>query len=202
MYVGWGLWENWGAAWFWVVSEELTAAIDVLVIKNLIWLVPAAVCVLSKIPLKWPLGSLFSKRIPWMFVFCCSCVMLAALHTIWLVTNGGPGLIMPYSLMFALFSVCAGITEELLFRGILLNSALAVYPAPAAVAISSAFFVLIHFTQLMFGLSPGALFSIRGLHIFLMGAFFAVVQMRTRNLIVPMLLHTVWNAIAYMYGLY
>ena len=170
-----GVWEEWGVPHFWIISASVTSAINALVIRNLLWLGPVTVCLLCKTPVKWPLRSLFSRRIPWAFVFCCSCAMLVVLHTIWLLTWQGSSLIMSFSLAFVLTEVCAGITEELLFRGFLLNSALAVYPAPAAVVITGVYFVLIHFTPLLFGAPLAELFSIRGLQIFLMGSFFSVV---------------------------
>lgn len=151
------------------------------------------------IPLRWPLRDLLKQPIPWYTMAIAACLIVAAVHTLWLLEGGGIPYFHP---IFLLFAVCAGVTEELLFRGFLLNSHLAVMPPVAAIALNSLLFLLIHYTDMMFGLSPLAMLSKRGAVILIMGAVFSWITIKTRCLKVPILMHILWNTLVYFYGIY
>ena len=128
-----------------------------------------------------------------------SCFVVVAVHSLWLLMGDGISLFNP---LFFLWAICAGITEEVLFRGILLNAQMKIWPPVIAVVVNSIMFLLIHYTYLPYVGSIMAIFSIRGLLIFVMGAVFSVVTIKTQCLKMPILMHTLWNTLVYFYGIY
>ena len=78
-------------------------------------------------------------------------------------------------------TVVAPVWEELLFRGFLLPSLARRLPPAAAVAATSLLFALVHFTQE--GFVP----------LLVLGAVFGAAYARTRNLLAPVALHSLWN---------
>lgn len=84
-------------------------------------------------------------------------------------------------LYFSVVSLTSPIWEEAIFRGFLLTSLVRYMPTPAAVAISSVVFASCHFRLQTF------------LPLLVLGVVFALVFIRTNNLIPPILLHSAWN---------
>lgn len=82
---------------------------------------------------------------------------------------------------FAVVSICAPIWEEAIFRGFLLMSLTKFFSARVAVLVSSLLFALCHFRLQTF--AP----------LFILGVVFSMVFLKTRNLLPPVLLHSLWN---------
>jgi membrane protease YdiL (CAAX protease family) len=86
-------------------------------------------------------------------------------------------------------AVAAPIFEETLFRGFLLPSLTRYMPVGGAIALSSLLFAVAH-------LSLSEVIPLTTL-----GAVLGIVYTRSRNLLAPILLHSLWNAIT-MIGLF
>lgn len=97
----------------------------------------------------------------------------------------------PVALGIFLFTaaVAAPIFEETLFRGFLLPSLTRYVPVSGAIALSSLLFAVAH-------LSVSEVLPLTTL-----GAVLGIVYTRSRNLLAPMLLHSLWNSIT-MIGLF
>ncbi len=97
----------------------------------------------------------------------------------------------PLSLGIFLFTaaVAAPIFEETLFRGFLLPSLTRYVPVSGAIALSSLLFAVAH-------LSVSEVLPLT-----MLGAVLGVIYTRSRNLLAPMLLHSLWNSIT-MIGLF
>lgn len=78
-------------------------------------------------------------------------------------------------------AVCAPVWEETMFRGFLLPSLVRYVPAWMAVAASSLVFATVHFTREGF------------IPLLLLGVIFGASYVRSRNLVAPILLHSLWN---------
>ena len=87
------------------------------------------------------------------------------------------------ALWFGVLAVCAPIWEEIMFRGFLLPSLARYLPAWAAVAATSLIFAAVHFSR------EGAL------PLLLLGCVFGGAYAATRNLLAPILLHSLWNCL-------
>lgn len=85
------------------------------------------------------------------------------------------------ALWFGVLAVCAPVWEELMFRGFLLPSLARYLPHWAAIAATSLIFALVHFSR--DGLLP----------LLLLGCVFGASYAYTRNLLAPIVLHSLWN---------
>ena len=97
----------------------------------------------------------------------------------------------PISLGIFLFTaaIAAPVFEEFLFRGFLLPSLTRYFPVSGAIALSSLLFAVAH-------LSPSEVLPLA-----VLGSVLGVVYTRTRSLLAPMLLHSLWNSVT-MAGLF
>ncbi|MEO1148164.1 MAG: type II CAAX endopeptidase family protein [Cyanobacteria bacterium J06638_22] len=97
----------------------------------------------------------------------------------------------PVALGIFLFTaaVAAPVFEELLFRGFLLPSLTRYFPVWGAIALSGLVFAIAHLS--LSEVIPLAL----------LGSVLGIVYVRSRNLLAPMLLHSLWNSIT-MIGLF
>ncbi|MGF7437414.1 CPBP family intramembrane glutamic endopeptidase [Lentilactobacillus senioris] len=88
-------------------------------------------------------------------------------------------------------AICAGVTEEITFRGILLPGALTHFSGHKgiwfAILISSAFFGMAHMVNLADQTLEATV--LQGTNAFAMGIILAAIYLRTRSLIFPMLFH-------------
>ncbi|GLT78161.1 hypothetical protein SLA2020_497070 [Shorea laevis] len=83
-------------------------------------------------------------------------------------------------------SVCAPIWEEIVFRGFLLPSLTKYMPVWCAILVSSVAFALAHFNVQTI------------LPLIFLGIVMGVVYSRSRNLLPPMLLHSLWNGFVFL----
>ncbi|KAJ8764823.1 hypothetical protein K2173_010288 [Erythroxylum novogranatense] len=90
------------------------------------------------------------------------------------------------SLYAIVVSVCAPIWEEIVFRGFLLPSLTRYMPVWCAILVSSVAFALAHFNVQ------------RLLPLIFLGVVMGVIFARSRSLIPPMLLHSLWNGFVFL----
>lgn len=94
-------------------------------------------------------------------------------------------------LISAVVGVCAGITEELVFRGVILPGTMTHFSGHRgmwyAVLITSALFGVSHMVNL--ARQPLEATLLQGVNAFAMGLFLAALYLRTRSLIFPMIFH-------------
>lgn len=91
-----------------------------------------------------------------------------------------------YVATFITICILAPIWEELFFRGIVLRRLLMKWGAPASIIVSSIIFGLFH-------LNPGQI-----LYATILGVLLAYVYLRTGNIVVPMILHSVANFVSFI----
>jgi uncharacterized protein len=96
-----------------------------------------------------------------------------------LIKSGDPVAIVS---LLAVTSVFAPLLEEVVFRGFLLTSLTKWLPAPGAVLFSSVIFGLVHFAPRDFP------------ELVALGCVLGFSYVRTRNLLVPMFIHSLWNS--------
>lgn len=89
---------------------------------------------------------------------------------------------------FALIALLAGIGEEGLFRGVLQERLSSSLPMPVAVLGASAVFGMLHFITPAYALFAGT-----------MGAYLGLLYVLTGNLMVPIIVHALYDFIALLY---
>lgn len=200
VFLLWSAWRQWGTTL--LPPEPGSAVLEAVVIKNLIWLLPLLPAVLKRREEGWLIRPrrLFAAPFPWLACVTLLCASAAFLHTVRIAT-GNLETIVLFDPVFVVLSLCAGVTEELVFRGYLFNRQAAVMGVSRAAALNGLLFALIHYPGLLWGREWGDLLSWRTLLIFVMGALFCWAFARWKNLALPMTVHTVWNILSYLFGL-
>jgi len=89
--------------------------------------------------------------------------------------------------------VFVGITEEVVFRSLLLNAFLKKMELKRAIALNEVLFVLIHYPIWIYRELDLTAILTSSISVFFIGAFFSYSFIKTRNIVVPIVLHMAWN---------
>ena len=143
--------------------------------------------------------TLFGAPFPWLPCLILLCVSTAFLFTIRLL-NGLQNTYIVFEWMFIVFSLSAGVLEELSFRGgffAMTEDRLGFW---GAALLNGAMFTLYHYPELLLGQWQG-LISWRCLLIFVMGFVFCWMYRKWRNLALNMVVHTFWDVLSFLFCL-
>ena len=196
-------WDVLGSTHFWIINREITSVVDATVIQSALWLIPTLLYLRCRNPaLYWSPKDLVFSRFPWRDGVILSCLCLCAQQTIRLHAYESTMVRFGFQPIFLVLAFCTGFKEELFFRGFLLNCMLKKWSKRAAVIISSLCFVLYHYPQLFFGTSFMQVFSLRSVQIFVMSVVLSASVIKSRNITISIWLHTFWNLLSYLFGLY
>jgi len=89
--------------------------------------------------------------------------------------------------------IFAGITEELVFRGFLLNTFLKRMKVPQAIALDAVLFALIHYPILIYRGFGVADFIWPSISFVALSTVFALSFIKSKNIFIPMAIHMIWN---------
>ncbi|MDR1630627.1 MAG: CPBP family intramembrane metalloprotease [Oscillospiraceae bacterium] len=174
-------------------------------VKLLVWTVPAFVLIRRfEGDMAVPLKPLFKNRFSWGGVGLYALLFLA-FHAITLFTKKRAldfsGIAPADMIGPVLF---AGITEEAVFRGWLLNVSLKKMRQWQAIALNAVLFLVIHFPIWLHNGQFATVFSGGGfITIMALSVVFSYVFIQTKSLVPPILLHMLWNLlIAFSAGSY
>lgn len=200
VYVLWSLWRRWGGAL--LPPGAGSALLEAVAVKNMIWLAPFLPVLRDRREDGWLIlpWQLFATPFPKLACLTLLCVSAVFLHTV-RIASGSLNTIVLFDPVFVILSLCAGMTEEFMFRGILFNRQAAVLGVARAAALNGLLFALIHYPGLVWGQEWRELVSFRTLLIFVMGVLFCLALARWKNLALTMTVHTVWNILSYWLGL-
>lgn len=192
------IWFVW-AAWEQFImpmlpNGTLTTILHSTVVKALIWIAPFLL-----FRGQFKSKEFFRTPFPWLACVALLCVSAAFLHTLRIV-NGLLHTYIFFDPMFLLFSLSAGVIEELSFRGGFLNLQEQEFGFWPAALINGAMFTLYHYPELLIG-QWQALISLRSVLIFAMGVVFCWTYKKWRNLALNMTVHSVWNILSYLFCL-
>lgn len=174
---------------------QMLGTLTQTVIKLSIWTVPSFLLIKKNegIAIKYP--DLFSHRVKWKTWVLVTLVIMIYLLMISYIQYGNIAIresFQPISLINTVLFV--GVTEEMVFRGWLLNSLLTKVSKWNAIILSSILFVFIHFPTWIYTNTFNGIISSGGfIQAFLLGVLFSWSFMKSKNIFVPMLLHMTWN---------
>lgn len=186
---------------------ETTAVSSLLrngVIKDLIWTLPAALLIVRyKDHCMVSLRDMFTKAAKgwqtYLVIFPCFVVyvLIGALRT------GGIGISEDFGIDSIITVLFVGLTEEIVFRGWLLNAAVRENDTSAkqytAIGLNALFFLCIHFPiWISRGQFISNFTSLGFLSILVLSVLFSIVFIRTRNLVLPIALHMFWDLLVFM----
>lgn len=125
--------------------------------------------------------------------------LLSALVFVPVAAFGVYSIVKSFSLNLAFFiliidTALIGIAEEGMFRGIVLGGLVRKIHPVLAILISSLFFSLLHILNVLGGL-PFSEVTNQMLSTFIMGVFLAAMYLDTKNIIFPIIFHSLWDYI-------
>lgn len=169
-------------------------------IKIFVWFIPAVV--LQRYFNKFMFvkkESIFSFKAKW-----TECIIILFLFTVFqiisvLVQNGGISINDSFRISDIIIACSVGISEEMVFRGWLLNSMLNKKNKYTAVIINSLLFLAIHFpVWIRKGVFIVYITNGAFLQIIVLSTIFSLAFIRSRNIIIPAILHAYWDFLCFL----
>ncbi|MCM1315055.1 MAG: CPBP family intramembrane metalloprotease [Prevotella sp.] len=116
-----------------------------------------------------------------------------------LVQNGGISINDSFRMSDIIIACSVGVSEEMVFRGWLLNSVLNEKNKYTAVIINSLLFLAIHFpVWIREGVFLTYITNGAFLQIIVLSAVFSLTFIRSRNIIIPAILHAYWDFLCFL----
>lgn len=200
-FIVWTVYELTIKLWIQENCGLLLSEIIQSVIKMGIWFVPCILLLRNNDEVFVPLNQIFTNKIKWrIWLPILPAVALGLMAASWLEFGN---LILRDSfnteklISTVLF---VGITEEIVFRGYILNSLLVRMNQYFAIAISSFLFLFIHFPVWFHsGVLVSNIISGAFIQILVLSIVFSYSFIKSKNIIVPILIHMVWNLFSVLF---
>lgn len=201
-YSIWTVWEFWGKAFISnaVENEYMSQLIKSGIIKNIVWTLPAIllikyfendICVSLK-----DMFTVNERLLKYLLIFFFFTAYLL-IGAFW-----GKGRISVSdtfgwdNLIIVLF---VGITEEMVFRGWLLNAMVGEKKKWVPVIINSLLFLFVHFPKWIYDGNMAANFrNLSFLSPIILSMIFSWIFIKSRNILIPILLHMYWDLLMFM----
>lgn len=165
-----------------------------LVVKTIIWTVPALILIKHfDSSLEVPVKEMSGFRKGWKTFFIVFAAMTA--YILILSFKGQNGMKIsgnvPANILIFLF---VGIGEEIVFRGWLLNASVRREKPAVPIAVNALMFLAIHFPKwIINGVFLSNMLHFGFVTIIVLSVLFSLVFLRTRNILIPVILHFWWD---------
>jgi len=169
--------------------------------KLLIWICPTVWLLKRFKGETWlDLKEMFTNKPPWLMVVCYTIVIALIAYLVGIIYGEGFRLRSDFEPMMLIAPVLvAGITEELVFRGFILNSLLKKMKKLFAVAIDAVLFALIHYPIWIYFNFGVITILINSMFSILFSVLLSHSFLKTKNLLVPVGLHSFYNLLMLLF---
>ena len=202
-YAVWTLFTLYGKPFIADTFRDDVAAViaEDAIIKNLVWTIPAFFLVRhfsSQVYIG--LKEMFTAKVNWLKYLPVFLLFTAyALGTEYL-SAGKIEINKSFGAASIVMVLFVGLTEEMLFRGWLLNATVSKERQWLPILINSVLFMTIHFPiWILEGKFMEVMSSFSFVFIILLGIIFGAAFLKSRSIIVPILLHMYWDLLAEMF---
>lgn len=165
------------------------------VIKNLVWTVPAGVLIYRfKDEVFITLKEMFSSKVNWLKYLPVFIIFTIYLLGGAILQNGNLTISNNFGFENVISLLFVGLTEELVFRGWLLNLTVKENKKWISICINALLFLVIHFPiWIQEGVFISNFTSFGFLSILILSVIFSWTFIKSRNILVPIAFHTYWN---------
>ena len=184
-----------------IPNEALYTFIGDGIIKGLIWVLPAVILINKyKDKLSFSLKEMFSftketAKYLWTFPAFFIYILTGVL-----VRGGTVSINESFGLDDIIVVLFVGITEEIVFRGWLLNATMK-RNQDVAIAVNAVMFLAIHFPiWICTGTFITNFTSLAFISLIFLSVIFSLIFIKTKSLILPITLHTLWDLLMFMIG--
>ena len=202
-YSIWTVWEFWGKSLVDTIIKKKWAAqmIKSCVVKNLVWTLPAILLIQHfKSDVAISLREMFLKKVSWLrylpvFVAFTIYVLMGSI-----LKNGGVEITGEFGLDKIIIVLFVGITEEMVFRGWLLNAMICNNRQWFSIFWNAVMFLAIHFpVWICTGVFVHRFTSLQCLELMALSVIFSRAFIKSRSILVPVALHMYWDLLVFMF---
>jgi hypothetical protein len=200
-YLAWGLSEY----VIGISNPVLYSIVREGIVKNLVWTLPAYLLIKQHHDsVEIPLKEMFTNKVKWVnylpiFVLFGAYILMVSFRA-----NGGIVISSSFGVSSIITVLFVGITEELVFRGWLLNATIKGKQDDDTylpMFINSLLFLSIHFPKWLHqGTFVSSFTSLGFVQIIVLSCLFSYVFIKSRNVLVPIALHMFWDLLVFMFG--
>ena len=203
-YTVWSLWNFFGVDFtLGIVNDnQIIESVIAGVLKSVVWILPAVLLIKRyEGEMEMGLKEMFTAKIEWKKYLPIYAIFVAYLFGSKLLRGEAIAVSPEFEPSKIIDDLFVGITEEMLFRGLLLNSALKtsknVY---VPVIVNAGLFLLIHFPiWIHTGIFVSAFTQLGFVSIILLSFIFSQTFIGSRNIMVPVGLHMLWDLIMFIF---
>jgi membrane protease YdiL (CAAX protease family) len=184
-----------------VENEILSCFIEDAIIKMLVWTLPAAIMIhYFKDAVYITLKEMFLSKVNWfqylpVFIFFTLYILSGAI-----LQNGNLVVSSEFGFDNVVGLLFVGITEELVFRGWLLNLTINEGKKWLPISINAIMFLAIHFPiWIRQGVFISSFTSLGFLCILILSIIFSCTFIKSRNILVPVVLHMYWDLLVSLF---
>jgi membrane protease YdiL (CAAX protease family) len=184
-----------------VENEILSCFIEDAIIKMLVWTLPAAIMIhYFKDAVYITLKEMFLSKVNWfqylpVFIFFTLYILSGAI-----LQNGNLVVSSEFGFDDVVGLLFVGITEELVFRGWLLNLTVNEGKKWLPISINAIMFLAIHFPiWIRQGVFISSFTSLGFLCILILSIIFSCTFIKSRNILVPVVLHMYWDLLVSLF---
>ncbi len=201
-YILWMVWEMYIKAQidYRIPNIALNQFVKSGVIKNVVWTVPAIILIrYFRQEMYITLDEMFRTKVNWLaympiFIVFTIYIFVAAFM------EGNIGIQEDFGIDCIIIVLFVGLTEEMVFRGWLLNATICEKGKWLPILINALMFVAIHFP---IWLSEGRLIEIittfSFMSVLILSMIFGWVFVKSKNILVPIALHMYWDLLMFMF---
>lgn len=184
-----------------IVNVNLCQFVKSGIIKNIVWTFPAIMLVKHyKNDVSISLKEMFNIRCNWIIF-----LPFFALFTIYLLVgafllNGEIAIVDEFGIDKIIIVLFVGLTEEMVFRGWILNATIQEDKKWKSIIINAIMFLVIHFPIWIHdGIFISSFTGFGFLSILVLSIIFSWTFIKSRNILIPIILHMYWDLLMFMF---
>lgn len=184
-----------------IEAEFISQIVKSGLIKNLIWTLPAVLLIYHfRSDVYITLKEMVSTKVNWL-----KYLPVFAIFTVWILMgsilqNGKLEIVSSFGMNEVIIVAFVGLTEEMVFRGWLLNATICEDRKWGGILLNAILFLIIHFPIWIHKgifLSSFADFSFLG--IIALSIIFSLTFIKSKNILIPIALHMYWDLLMFMF---
>lgn len=201
-YALWAVWEWIGKAMTDRVftNEIVCQFVKSGIVKNLVWTIPAVILISHfKDEMHITLKEMFTSKVNWL-----KYLPIFILFTVYLfagaIMQGEIAVAEGFGIDKLIIVLFVGLTEEIVFRGWLLNATVSDSRKCIPILVNAVMFLAIHFPLwIRSGIFVSAFVQWGFLEVLILSIIFSWVFIKSRNILVPIALHMYWDLLVFIF---
>ena len=201
-YTIWCFFELYGEPWLEETIENPTVLMLVrnILISNLVWTLPAVLLIRRfSSDVRVNLKEMFTTKVNWLKVLPVYAFFIAFVLISTLIRKGSIQISEDFTWQTCISILFIGLTEEMVFRGWLLNATAKAEKPNVAIGVNAVMFLLIHFpVWIIQGVFVSNFKNLAFVTIIVMSIIYSLGFLKTKNILVSISLHIVWDVLAFL----